>query len=84
MGNIIIKNRQGPSSYWMHDPELARAQNLTNINTMVSDITRSLPVEDNSVDICLLSTVLHIFNLSKYGQGLYSEVSRVLKVPGCD
>lgn len=41
----------------------ASSQGPDNINAMVGDITKTLPVGDRSVDLCLLSTVLHIFQL---------------------
>lgn len=126
---------RGPSSFWMHDPEIvfgglglkekdvfldlgcgpgdyaieaskivgnsgavyaldkwqylvdglmeeADSQGLKNIKAVVSDITGSLPIEDGCIDVCLLSTVLHIFNLSKIEKTIFGEIRRVLKPGG--
>ncbi len=134
-GQNHCKQRRGPSSFWMHDPEVvfnelklkegdclldlgcgpgdytleasriignsgavyamdkwqylvdslieeADSQGLTNIRAMVSDITGPLPFEDGCIDVCLLSTVLHIFNLSKVEKTIFNEIRRVLKPGG--
>ena len=129
------KLRRGPSSFWMHDPEVvfdalalkpgdhfldlgcgpgeysiyaatrvgdsgvvhalekwgymveglkqeAQAQGLNNLKPMTADITEPLPIEDKSIDVCLLSTVLHIFGLSRIERPLFNEIRRVLKPGG--
>lgn len=129
------KLRRGPSSFWMHDPEVifdqlslkpgdhfldlgcgpgeyaiyaarligdsgvvyalekwdymidglaqeAAAQGLLNLKPMTADITEPLPIKDKSIDVCLLSTVLHIFDLSKIEKTLFNEIRRVLKPDG--
>ena len=60
----------------------AKKKTLKNINTMVCDILGSLPIEDNCIDVCLLSTVLHIFNLPEIEKKLFNEIRRVLKPAG--
>jgi ubiquinone/menaquinone biosynthesis C-methylase UbiE len=60
----------------------ADAQGLKNIRAMVSDITGTLPVEAGCIDICLLFTVLHIFDLSKVEKTIFNEIRRVLKPCG--
>lgn len=62
--------------------EEANEKGLGNIKTMVCDITGSLPIEDNCIDVCLLSTVLHIFNLPKIEKAIFTEIRRVLKPKG--
>ncbi len=129
------KIRRGPSSFWMHDPDVvfdvlalkqgdfvldlgcgpgdysiqaagkvgvsgivyamdkwaymvdglkkeATARGLGNIRPITADITEPLPINDQSIDVCLLSTVLHIFNLSYIEKTLFSEIHRVLKPDG--
>jgi len=60
----------------------AYSRGLTNINAMVSDITQRLPIEDDSVDLCLLATVLHTLDLAKDVRRLFSEIHRVMKPGG--
>jgi len=129
------KQKRGPSSFWMHDPELvfgelklkegdsfldigcgtgdysvyaskivrdsgvvyaldiqkelinnlrkqADLEGLNNINAIISDIAAPLPVEDNIIDVCFISTVLHSVNLDEHGKKLFSEIGRVLKPEG--
>jgi ubiquinone/menaquinone biosynthesis C-methylase UbiE len=53
-----------------------------NIELCVADITKTLPFETSSIDVCLLSTVLHIYNLQQIGCKVFQEVHRVLKPEG--
>ena len=129
------KLRRGPSSFWMHDPEVvfnelslkpgdhfldlgcgpgeysiyaaglvgdsgvvyalekwaymidglkeaADDRGIGNIKPITADITEPLPVNDHSVDVCLLSTVLHIFRLSDIEKTLFPEIRRILKPGG--
>lgn len=62
--------------------EKADCQGLWNIRAMVSDITGPLPIKDGCIDVCLLSTVLHIFNLAEVKKNLFNEIRRVLKPCG--
>lgn len=128
-------HRKGPSSFWMHNPELifkeldlgpgdvfldlgcgtgdysihaaekvgeagivyatdiqkelidnlvknAEITGLKNIRAIVNDIREQLPFEDKSVNVCLISTVLHSLNLEYAGKMIFSEVRRVLKPGG--
>ena len=56
--------------------------NHVNMTVIQTDITALLPLESGSVDLCLLSTVLHIFRIRKAGSGLFQEIRRVLKPGG--
>ena len=62
--------------------ETAYSQELDNIDAMVGDITGILPIEDGSIDLCLLATVLHIFSLPVMEKTLFKEIHRILKPPG--
>lgn len=59
-----------------------KSQGLTNIKPMVSNLLGPLPFADNDIDICLIFTVLHIFDIPKQGSQIYKEVGRVLKTGG--
>jgi len=60
----------------------ADSQGLKNIKAVVSDIVHRLPIEDNSIDVCLLATVLHIPDVIKAEEVLFAEIRRVLKLDG--
>jgi ubiquinone/menaquinone biosynthesis C-methylase UbiE len=58
-----------------------REQHVSNVHTVIADITRPLPLPDAYFDVCLLATVLH--DLEKKGQeNVLREVARLLKDDG--
>jgi Methylase involved in ubiquinone/menaquinone biosynthesis len=57
--------------------EKTSREGLKNIRALISDIAHPLPVEDNSVDICFISTVLHSVDLSRHGNNY------LMKFDGC-
>lgn len=61
----------------------ASVQNLKNIYTNVCDIRAGLDIVNGSVDVCFISTVLHMFGLAEIGEKLFIEIRRVLKPGGC-
>ena len=60
----------------------ALSKRLDNINSMVGDITQTLPIKDRSIDLCLLSTVLHILGLPLAKRTIFKEIQRILKPSG--
>jgi SAM-dependent methyltransferase len=60
----------------------ARSRGLTNLQTMVVDISADLPLPDDSVDICLFSTVVNLSRNERAIPGIVVEVRRVLKPGG--
>lgn len=59
----------------------AGAQGLQQIKAMVGDITGPLPIGDNSVDLCLIATVLHAIDMANHWP-MFQEIHRVLKPGG--
>lgn len=62
--------------------DYVNSENKNNIIAKTVDITSVLPLEDNSIDICLISTVLHALDFHKYKSNIFSELARVLKKDG--
>jgi ubiquinone/menaquinone biosynthesis C-methylase UbiE len=60
----------------------ARAQNITNIRTIPGDVSRRLPIEDGTVDVCFIASVLHDFVREGVASGALTEAGRVLKQQG--
>lgn len=56
-----------------------KRKGLKNVRAVTADIIKPLPIEDNSVDICLISTVLHTLDPEKDGESLFKEIFRVSK-----
>ncbi len=62
--------------------EEATTRGFGNIRPITTDITEPLPIHEQSIDVCLMSTVLHIFSLSKIEKTLFPEIRRILKPDG--
>ena len=60
----------------------ALEENYHNIRVFVSDVGRQIPLDDQSVDVCLLATVLHDFVEDHIAKEVMQEVVRVLKTKG--
>jgi ubiquinone/menaquinone biosynthesis C-methylase UbiE len=60
----------------------AKERELDNITATVSDVGRHIPVEDRSIDVCLMATVLHDFVRDRIQQGVLDEIVRALKPDG--
>ncbi len=54
----------------------------TPIVAQVVDVSRQIPLEDQSVDVCLLATVLHDLIQDRTETGALREIGRVLKPRG--
>lgn len=56
---------------------------IKNIKTMVGDISKQIPIDRDSVDVCLLAVVLHGIAQSKdAAEGTFKEITKVLKPQG--
>lgn len=55
---------------------------LENVDSAVCDVSKTIPLDDNSVDICLMATVLHDLIEDGTHNGALSEIVRVLKPQG--
>lgn len=60
----------------------ALSKGIENIDAYVSDVSRQIPIEDQSIDVCLLATVLHDLIRDKTDHGTMTEIRRVLKDQG--
>lgn len=62
--------------------ERAAAAGRQNIQALIADISKLVPLGDESVDVCLMATVLH--DLAEFGLagGALQEAGRVLKPGG--
>ena len=57
-------------------------QNIPNICPYLADAAERIPLEQESIDICLMATVLHDFARGGIEAGVLREVHRVLKPEG--
>jgi ubiquinone/menaquinone biosynthesis C-methylase UbiE len=60
----------------------AASKDIQNIASFVSDASQSIPIENDSVDVCLMATVLHDFVGDQVDRGVMKEIVRVLKPGG--
>jgi ubiquinone/menaquinone biosynthesis C-methylase UbiE len=63
--------------------EEIRRRNLCNIIAVESDICNSIRLSDDSVDCCLLATVMHAAKLMGNDKNLFPEIMRILRPGGC-
>jgi len=55
---------------------------INNIQAVLADARKKIPLKNTSVDNCLLSSVLHDFIIEKTEDGVLKEIRRVLKPAG--
>jgi ubiquinone/menaquinone biosynthesis C-methylase UbiE len=60
----------------------AAAKGIQNITSFVSDASQHIPADNNSVDVCLMATVLHDFVGDKVEREVMQEIVRVIKPNG--
>ena len=62
--------------------DMARKEGLTNVRTLLADVSQSLPLPAASLDLALMATVLH--DLAEVGQaeGGLAETARLVKPGG--
>ena len=60
----------------------AQERGIENITALVSDVGRRIPVEDQSIDVCLIATALHDFVEDRIDRGVLNEIVRVVKPAG--
>lgn len=61
--------------------ERAAHRGLTNIETLRADVNKGIPLEDKTIDVCLMATVLHDLLREGTGETALRETARVLR-PG--
>ncbi len=62
--------------------ERAAAAGRQNIQAVLADISKLIPLGDRSVDVCLMATVLHDLAEFALAEGALQEARRVLKPSG--
>jgi ubiquinone/menaquinone biosynthesis C-methylase UbiE len=58
------------------------SKRIKHIHASVADINQNIPVENRSIDICLMATVLHDLIQEHTEKGTLREIKRVLKPDG--
>lgn len=57
-------------------------RDMKNVKARVSDLTEHIPVDDGSIDLCLLANVMHGFAANKEVDMVFSEITRAMKPNG--
>lgn len=60
----------------------AESQGLTNIDASVCDVSKKIPLDNNSLDVCLMATVLHDLIADGIHEATLDEIVRTLKPSG--
>ncbi len=57
-------------------------RNIQNIEVFLADIGKNIPVENETIDVCLMANVLHGFVANKEVESILKGIFRVLKPDG--
>lgn len=57
-------------------------KDLKNLEAILSDLTKHIPVGDGSIDVSFMANVMHGFAANKEVDKVFSEVTRVMKPKG--
>lgn len=60
----------------------AQEKSVKNLEAIIADLTVKIPLNDNSVDLCLMANVLHGFVENGEVEEVMKEISRVIKPGG--
>jgi ubiquinone/menaquinone biosynthesis C-methylase UbiE len=63
--------------------EQIEKQNISNISPILSDATKQIDVDEYSVDLCILATVLHDFDEAGQADAVLKDIKTILKPNGC-
>ncbi|MDA3791176.1 MAG: class I SAM-dependent methyltransferase [Desulfobacula sp.] len=58
-------------------------KNITNILPLLDDATKQIEIDDYSVDLCLMATVLHDFEEMDKAGAVLKQIKTILKPGGC-
>lgn len=70
-----------PPSIEMVEKEV-KEKGIKNLEAMVADLTKRIPLNDNSVDVCVMANVLHGFVENEEVSEVIPEIKRVIKPGG--
>jgi ubiquinone/menaquinone biosynthesis C-methylase UbiE len=62
--------------------EQIHRDNISNIEAIIADVTKEIPLPHAVVDVCLMANVLHGFLANKEVESTMTEVARVMKSGG--
>ena len=62
--------------------EEMESRGITNILTLVADAAKGIDIEDYSLDLCLMATVLHDFEEAGQTDAVLKEVKTLLRPGG--
>ena len=60
----------------------AQERGIKNLTALVSDVSQRIPVNDLSIDVCLIAAALHDFVEDRNDQVVLNEIARVVKPTG--
>lgn len=60
----------------------AKSKGIKNINAIVGDASKRIPIENESIDTCLMATVLHDLVQENMDEGTMKEIKRILRPRG--
>jgi ubiquinone/menaquinone biosynthesis C-methylase UbiE len=80
MGKVLAVDQYSPSLDILR--EKVREDGIKNLEVVKADLTRKLPLEDETVDLCLMANVLHGFLYNEELDQVIPELLRIMKTGG--
>lgn len=62
--------------------EQIHQEKISNLEAIVADATRGIPLSNDIVNVCLMANVMHGFANDKDLEGVMNEIARVMKIGG--
>ena len=62
--------------------EAVAIQGIVNIKPILADVSKRLPLDDQSIDLCLMATVLHDLVADSTAAGTLNELRRLIRPQG--
>ncbi|HMK54018.1 MAG TPA: class I SAM-dependent methyltransferase [Methanobacteriaceae archaeon] len=79
-GKVLAVDRYSPSLDTLR--QNVKDQKIENLQVIEADLTKKLPLEDATVDLCLMANVLHGFIYNEEMNEVIPELIRILKSDG--
>lgn len=79
-GQVLAVDQYSPSLDILR--EKVREEGIKNLEVVEADLTRTLPLEDETADLCLMANVLHGFLYNEELDQVIPELLRILKTGG--
>ena len=76
------KNHWAKTGMILVEKREAKEKDINNIEAVIADLTDKIPLNDDSIDLCVMANVMHGFVENQEDEPVIKELSRVIKPGG--